>query len=49
VYLTPDVAAGVSAVYCADRVISEDLASLPMVVYSGDPLDDESTRCSPTG
>jgi HK97 family phage portal protein len=43
VVLTPDVAAGVSAVYCADRVISEDLASLPMVVYRGDgPLDDES-------
>jgi phage portal protein BeeE len=42
VYLTPEVAEGISAVYCADRVISEDLASLPMVVYSGHRLDDDS-------
>ncbi len=43
IHLTPEVAAGLSAVYCADRVISEDLASLPMVVYRGDgPLDDDS-------
>lgn len=40
--LTPEAALGVSAVYCADRVISEDLASLPMLVYSGNRLDDES-------
>lgn len=40
VQLTHQVAAGVSAVYCADRVISEDLATLPMMVYDGDPLDD---------
>lgn len=42
VYLTPEVAVGLSAVYCADRVISEDLASLPLVVYSGHRLDDDS-------
>lgn len=43
VQLTHQVAAGVSAVYCADRVISEDLATLPMMVYDGDPLDDGAT------
>lgn len=40
VHLSPQTALGVSAVYCADRVISEDLASLPMLVYNGHRLDD---------
>jgi HK97 family phage portal protein len=38
--LTAEEALGVSAVYCADRVIAEDLATLPMLVYSGHRLDD---------
>lgn len=38
--VTLDTALGVSAVYCADRVIAEDLASLPMLVYQGHRLDD---------
>jgi HK97 family phage portal protein len=33
-------AMGVSAVYCADRVIAEDLASSPMCVYSGHRLEE---------
>lgn len=40
VSLTSESALGVSAVFCADRVISEDLASLPMLAYSGHRLDD---------
>jgi HK97 family phage portal protein len=40
VHLTETTALGVGAVYCADRVISEDLASLPMLVYAGNRLDD---------
>lgn len=38
--VSAETALGVSAVFCADRVISEDLASLPMLVYSGHRLDD---------
>lgn len=38
--VSAETAHGVSAVFCADRVISEDLATLPMVVYQGDRLDD---------
>lgn len=38
--ITPEVASGISAVYCADRVIAEDLASLPMLAYEGHRLDD---------
>ncbi len=38
--VTSEQALGVSAVFCADRVISEDLGSLPMLVYSGHRLDD---------
>ncbi|MDY3558116.1 phage portal protein [Gemmata sp. JC673] len=33
-------AMGISAVFCADRVISEDLASSPMCVYSGHRLEE---------
>lgn len=40
VTLTTDAALGVSAVWCASRVIAEDLATLPMLVYSGHRLDD---------
>src|SRR5262245_14112903 len=43
VLVTPETALGVSAVFCADRVISEDLATLPMLVYSGSRFDDGAT------